>query len=126
MADTPGVSPEVFTLVYCALEAAAGELEAIEETPVPVPNEIDLALRHGAASEAVVRRILRAAPPERRRRLAAMCREERPMAIRMAPSLDQIKTTVLPEVKQEVRLALESVRRAALVDPAVRDALERL
>jgi hypothetical protein len=48
------------------------------------------------------------------------------MAIRMAPSLDQIKTTVLPEVKQEVRLALESVRRAALVDPAVRDALERL
>lgn len=113
---------ELLGVVLDALMDAAQEFEQIEDTPMPLSDHLERALRRGMTCEAVLRRIFAVAPADRRRRLAAMLREE---ASDQAPQITgddrrwryayadpSERYPVLPEPKVAVEQALEQARRA--------------
>lgn len=113
---------DVLVLALEALDRAHSELEMLAETDVPTPDVIERRLREHAGACAVLRRVLRAAPPERRRRLAAMIREE--MAAHEADYAgDMGKVPVLPEVLTELADVQQAIRRRRLSDRALDDLL---
>lgn len=103
--------------------AASVELELLQETEIPTPDRLSADLVTLEVVTAVLRRVLRAAPVERRRRLAEMCREEAARRIGRLPSVDLGGVPVLPEVVREVNAVTEDVRALASMSPAVRELL---
>jgi hypothetical protein len=120
------VPADLFVKVCEALEAAEGELTMIEDCGVPASDALTEALRRQEIGEAVLRRIMRAAPPERRRRLGAMCREER-VAHRYVNADAMIDGPhVMPEIKRELQECRETIERRAISDPGVAQALREV
>jgi hypothetical protein len=116
---------DVFVIALRALLSAGSELENIRNVDIPAPKELEDALLNGAAAIAVVRRISESTP--NKAKLIEMCHEElhrekkQPTTLRL---LNGLGVPVLPEVQTTVDEALEALRRRALVDPVVRDAME--
>lgn len=123
------IDPDVLAIVVDALDAAATELEEIGDggeafQDAIMPDAIVATYREHMAMQDVIRRIARAAPPDRKRRLGEMCRSALNVAERAAwLDLPPITIPVMAEVRSQVDDALELVRRRALVDGDVRDAL---
>lgn len=120
---------DLIDLVVLALEAldrAHSELESLSETEMPTPDFIEGQLLERDGACAVLRRILRAAPPDRKRRLAAMIREE--MAAQSgAYGREMGRVPVMPEVLRDLADVQETIRRRRLshrgLDDALRDAV---
>lgn len=123
------IDPDVLAIVVDALDAAGQELEEIDDgdegfQEAIMPEAIVRIYREHMAMQDVIRRIARAAPPDRKRRLGEMCRSASNVAERAAwLDLPSITIPVMAEVRTQVNDALELVRRRALVDSDVRDAL---
>lgn len=126
-----------------ALREAETELLQIAEVEQPTPDHLVRMLCRGEIAEAVLRRIVRAAPPERKRRVGQMMRAEREWTPskrgpvpgrRLAGSTfgswewakagDLGAYPVLPEVTEELASAREQLRRLRALSPAVRDVLD--
>lgn len=111
-------------LVLQAFMLASDELDQLDATPMPMPDALeDLAVERNAAC-AVLRRVLRAAPPDRKRRLGAMIREELEAALHEPLVTDtiQLRVPTLPEVVERVRRVGDELERRARSDLAFADA----
>jgi len=109
---------EAFVTVY-------HELEALDVTPVMVPVTLDRWKAERNTACAVLRRVLRAAPPERRRRLGQMIREEWENHQNDVIMEHELGTyPVMKEALYEARRAIDDLTRRERSDPEARDALE--
>lgn len=117
------IPADLFVACCEALEAAEGELDQLTETDMPASDALTDALRRQETAEAVLRRILRAAPPERKRRLGQMCRQERERHHAYHAEAMIGPASVMPEIRGELAQTRETIRRRAASDPAVADAL---
>lgn len=117
------IPADLFVVVAEALEAADGELAQLEELEGwPVPDTVQNALDRGEVLEAVLRRITNAAPDGRRARIAKMIEEES----HRRSYLTAPPPPIMPEIRREIDEARETLRRAALADRDVSDALRRV
>jgi len=123
------IDPDVLAIVVDALEAAANELEDLSYGHEGMREAIlpdSVAVTYPPSTRPwpwVIRRIARAAPPGRKRRLGAMCRQAFTESWEAAYDVPEIRIPVMAEVLTQTEDALELVRRRSLVDGDVRDAL---
>lgn len=124
----PYVPADLFAAVVEALEAANDELVTLSDgdecfQDAVMPEAVVATYQEHAAMVDVIRRIARAAPPERKRRLGLMCRTA--LAEHGGwQDMPSIRIPVMAEVLAQSADALELVRRRGLVDGHVRDALD--
>lgn len=107
---------ELFAFVLDGLDATAGELLALGESGLPVPDSIDRMAREHAAMKATLARL----PASLREQTVAVYREEFGRA--EWPAIE-LAVPLLDEPRTRIEEALEVVRRRRLCSPALDRAL---
>jgi hypothetical protein len=132
--DDRGVPADLFVEVVEALEVAADELDTINGTDAeawPVPDDLQALLDQRVAVLAVLTR-LRQADPRKLGRLTSEAwqqRLEQAYVEELAAAHADYTMPgipVIPETLQQVEHIRETVRRRALSDPALADAIRQI
>lgn len=103
---------DLFAIVVGALDAAAGELLALGECGLPVPDAVEKLSREHAAMRATLARL----PASLRERAVVVYREEFEQA---DPKEVELPVPLLDEPRMLIEEALERVRRGRLCSPAL-------
>jgi hypothetical protein len=132
--DDRGVPADLFVEVVEALEVAADELDTINGTDAeawPVPDDLQALLDQRVAALSVLTR-LRQADPRKLGRLTSEAWQQRLEQVyveelaKAHADYTMPGIPVIPETLQQVEHIRETVRRRALSDPALADAIRQI